>query len=129
MIEILSLISLIVFVLGSLAYRMIGVETLYTIQITWIVQTTSKYYNSFFVNFEKLNLSYGQISHFTTGSNFVSSNFSKLGYRTDLNDNYLLLAIINGFTILLFCILFLYRLKLKLEIFFDNPDDEKKLAP
>lgn len=37
----LSVVSLVVFVLGSIAYKIMGVETLYAIQIVRILQATS----------------------------------------------------------------------------------------
>jgi hypothetical protein len=58
----LSILTLCIFVLGSIAFKMIGVETLYTIQISWFLMSTSKYFKLFFSNFKALNYSYGQLS-------------------------------------------------------------------
>jgi hypothetical protein len=41
---------------------MIGVETILTIQISWLQQANSKYFTSFFANFNSFSLIYGQIS-------------------------------------------------------------------
>jgi hypothetical protein len=43
---VLSLLSLGVFVLGSAAYKMVGVETIYAIQTVRILQAASRYYQA-----------------------------------------------------------------------------------
>jgi hypothetical protein len=87
---------------------MIGVETLYTIQISWAMLATSEYYNRYLTVLSKLNYSYGQISQFSGGGN-LNNNFSKLGFTNSLNGNYLILAILNAITILLYLSVTGYR--------------------
>jgi hypothetical protein len=82
MVRILSLMALGVFLLGSIAFKMIGLETLFTIQIIWFVQASSKFYKSLFANFQSLNYAYGQLSTFFFGSEIITtSKFSNLGFR------------------------------------------------
>jgi hypothetical protein len=80
MMKVLSWLSLGVFVLGSLAYRMIGVETLYTLQIARLLQATSKYHTSFFANFHSLDTAYGQFASFF-GSAASDTKFANLGFK------------------------------------------------
>ncbi len=119
--------SLCVFVLGSFAYRMIGVEALYTIQIVRVLQATSKYHMSFFANFETLNYSYGQFSSFF-GSDPSDTNFGNLGFRTGLSDNYFLIALINTVAMLIYGSALAYRFKLKMDIEGDDIE-ERNLSP
>jgi hypothetical protein len=91
----LSLISLFVFAIGSIAFRMIGVETIYTVQISWFILTTSKYFKAFFFNFDALNYSYGQISPKKGGTD-LSNRFGNLGFTDNIGDSFFLYAIVNG---------------------------------
>ncbi len=77
----LSYLTLMVFVLGSIAYKLIGVQTLYTVQIVAVLLATSKNYNRFFVSLQNLNLSYGQFSSFMGDSASTGTNFNKLGFK------------------------------------------------
>lgn len=95
---------------------MIGVEILYTFQTIRMLQATSQYYKSYFVQFEGLNYIYGQVSSFSGSSEPVSSHFDKLGFRDNLNDNHLILAIINGAAIILYGGILAYTFKLRLQI-------------
>ena len=115
-IDVLSYLSLVVFALGSISYKMVGVETLYTIQIARLLQVTSKYHNSFFAQFKALNLCYGQISSFFSGSSLSKTTFGRLGFKLNFNDNFLILSVINGLAILSYVVALIYRLKLKSEV-------------
>ena len=53
-----------VFALGSFCYKMIGVETIQTVQIILNIQATSLYYKTLFFNFKGLSIAYGQVSSF-----------------------------------------------------------------
>ena len=115
-IEVLSYFSLGVFALGSISYKMVGVETLYTIQIARLLQVTSKYHNSFFAQFKALNLCYGQISSLFSGSSLSRTSFARLGFKVSLKDNFMIFAIINGVSIVSYGIALVYKAKLKTEI-------------
>jgi hypothetical protein len=91
-----------------MAFKMIGVETLYTIQISWFLMNTSKYFKTFFVNFKTLNYSYGQLPLTSSGTT-ITNRFGNLGFNSSINDNYLLFAVINGLIILTYLTGLIYR--------------------
>jgi hypothetical protein len=116
----LSYVSLSAFVVSSFVFKMIGVEIIYTFQIIRILQATSQYYKSFFVQFEGLNYIYGQASAFSGSASSVSSNFNRLGFRDNMNDNNLILTIVNGAAIIIYGGILAYTFKLKSEIQSDD---------
>jgi hypothetical protein len=115
-IDILSYFSLGTFVLGSISYKLVGVETLYTIQIARLLQVTSKYHNSFFAQFKGLNLCYGQIPSFFSSSSLSKTIFGRLGFKLNFNDNFMILSVINVLAIVSYVVALIYRFKLKSEI-------------
>ena len=114
-IEVLSILSLCVFAVGSIAYRMIGVETLYTVQVSWYLLASDPYYKSFFIRFNNLNYCIGQFS-FTIQGEKLKNNFGRLGLTDDLNDNFMVYAIFNGVFIALYATAFIFRSILKRNI-------------
>jgi hypothetical protein len=104
------------FVLGSMSYKLVGVETLYTIQIARLLQVTSKYHNSFFAQFKGLNFCYGQISSFFSSSSLSKTIFGRLGFKVNFNDNFMILSVINALAIVSYVVAQIYRFKLKSEI-------------
>jgi hypothetical protein len=111
----LSLTSLATFALGSIAFKMIGVETIYPIQISWVLFSTSKYYRILFTNLNSLNYSYGQIPLLSYGE-LLSTRFGHLGFTTQLSDSYLLYSIVHTIIVALYAIGAVYRFKLKDQI-------------
>jgi hypothetical protein len=91
-----------------MAFKMIGVETLYTIQISWFLMNTSKYFKTFFINFKTLNYSYGQLPLTSEGSR-LTSRFGNLGFTSSINDNYLLYAVANGLIIIAYIAVLTYK--------------------
>jgi hypothetical protein len=91
---------------------MIGVETLITIQIGWVVQASSRQFATFFTNFQALNISYGQISFVSQGE-LLTTPFGNLGFTTSFNYNYLLYAIINGIVIIFYVCVHIFRYMFK----------------
>jgi len=47
---------------GSFGYKMIGVETIHTIQLAFILMVHSDNYKSGFINFINLKIGYGQVN-------------------------------------------------------------------
>lgn len=117
MAKILSLLALGVFVVGSFAFKMIGLETLFTIQIIWFTLATSKYYKATFAHLHNLNYSYGQISSFLGSDTEVSmAGYKRLGFNGGISD-ILLLIIFDWGLFICYCGALIYRLikKKKLE--------------
>ena len=107
-----------VFALGSFCYKMIGVETIQTVQIILNIQATSLYYKTLFFNFKGLSIAYGQVSSFIPSNQPIKQSFYvNLGYQLNMNHNYAILAILNVCFISAYIILkaasfwFAYRLQ------------------
>lgn len=113
---ILSLSTLSVFAIGSLSFKMIGVETIYPIQISWLLMNTSKYFKTYFFIFSELNNSYGQFHIATTAGTTLKNNFAGLGFTSNINDNYMLYAATNGFIVFVYGSALLYKFYISQEV-------------
>lgn len=97
---ILSLIALGFILLGSLAYQMIGVETIHTFQMSLLILGLSQNYHPYMSNFTELNYSLGLFnSHRTEIKGFLYKN---IAYSLDFDTNYLIIAIIQLSAIILY---------------------------
>jgi hypothetical protein len=67
----LSLASVIVFVICTLGYKMIGVETIHTFQLIFFGMVFSRRYSNYFNNFNQLLFAVGQSSPLFSESNFL----------------------------------------------------------
>lgn len=94
--NIIGYVLMAVFAVGSVCYKMIGVETIQTVQIILNLQAASLYYKTLFSNFKGLNIAYGQISSFLPSNQSIKEPFYvNLGYQFDMNHNYAVLGILN----------------------------------
>lgn len=94
--KIIGYVLIAVFALGSVCYKMIGVETVQSVQIVLNLQAASLYYKTLFSNFKGLSIAYGQVSSFIPSSQPIKQSFYvNLGYQFDINHNYAVLGILN----------------------------------
>lgn len=94
--NIIGYILMVVFALGSICYKMMGVETVQTVQTVLNLQAGSLYYKTLFSNFKGLNIAYGQVSTFIPSNQSIKQSFYvNLGYKIDMNHNYAVLGLLN----------------------------------
>jgi hypothetical protein len=93
----LSVSILVVFAFGSLAYKMIGVETIHTYQIILLLVVKSSIYPEIFTSLFNLSIIYGQL-HLIPNQVYPSpieqQYFERSGYSQSPLQDYAILAII-----------------------------------
>ena len=103
MLNIIGYCSFACLLLGSMIYKMIGVETIQTIQCVLIYLATSKEFQIDYQPFQSLNLALGVLPSSYELNRGVSDQFyTNLGYDINLKFNFSCIAYINSIIIMLY---------------------------
>lgn len=102
---IISYCSIVCLLLGSVIYRMMGVETIQTIQIIFLLMATEPDYQITLKSYDGLGLAYGILpSYYEPTRGLKNPFYTNLGYDIDLKYNYSTIAYVQLSAIMLYLV-------------------------
>jgi len=103
MLNIIGYCSFACLILGSMIYKLMGVETIQTIQCVLIYLATSKEFQIYYQSFQYLNLALGVLpSSYELNRGMSDQFYTNLGYDISLEYNFSSIAYLSLFIIMLY---------------------------